>query len=381
MAPVGERPPGAHHRNEPGTHLLQLDQLPRVGRWRMDGWLPAELRAHPARPGEARMQNVARLCPLPRGRDVSKRPPWEVGPVLCAPVAACSYPPAVTAQHKAPIERGGTGGADPAVPRLLGGSAPGAERARTEAGCGDGHEMEEQGGCKSRRRWGRLHSRTTSPPSAFQQGHQQPPPCVPGSAPARPRSAGRPRPIARQSTPWSLWHAPAPCVPTARRLRPAVTGSRMGSAGTTQPRGSKPYPGAGILHSRPHACPGPSSPSHPPRTSLTAAHLRLGARILSSACGLHRAGPRRTGGTGGLRGQRRAAPACAGEAALRHRAAPPAAASLLLRLLFLVPASILPSRSIPPSLRQRSPSPGASAGSNPTSCPQSTFTLSLPLLS
>lgn len=118
-----------------------------------------------------------------------------------------------------------------------------------------------------------------------------------------------------------------------------------------------------------------------PHHSRTAAHLRRGARILPSASGLHRAGPRRTGGTGGLRGHCRAAPACAGEAALRHRAAPPAAASLLLRLLFLVPASILPSRSIPPSLRQRPPSPGAPASSSPTSRPQNTFAPSLPLLS
>lgn len=320
------------------------------------------------------MQSVAQLCPLPRGRDVSARPPWEVGPVLRVPVAACSHPPAVTARHKASIERGGTGGAGLAVPRVLGGTAPGAEQARPEAGFGDGHEMEEQGGCKSR---GDGASSTPAPPP-------QPRPSCRSTSSPHPACRGQPRlgPAAPNGPDPSRGGAPAgPRGMPWHRASPWHAGSDAPWWAFALAAPAPRSPGAANRISAPRSSTRGPTRVPVPHHSRTAAHLRRGARILPSASGLHRAGPRRTGGTGGLRGHCRAAPACAGEAALRHRAAPPAAASLLLRLLFLVPASILPSRSIPPSLRQRPPSPGAPASSSPTSRPQNTFAPSLPLLS
>lgn len=173
--------------------------------------------------------------------------------------------------------------------------------------------------------------------------------------------------------------SPHPAVPKPRH-QPQPAGPQQQQEGTPQPKGMgygtgavRPCTARGSAHgSCPHpgrtnaggswasTCRGTATarrghtacPGHPDRIPADthtrgrhprhgrAPHLRLGARILPRRAPPHRAGHRghRAGqhrarhrghraGPPGPRRRCRAGPACAGEAALRHRPAPPASAS------------------------------------------------------
>lgn len=110
----------------------------------------------------------------------------------------------------------------------------------------------------------------------------------------------------------------------------------------------------------------PHRRSPPPRGSHPPVRLRAALRRAPPHWG-HRGAPRATPGRPSVR--RGGGSAAPGGSARRCIPPPPPP---LPRPCLHPSLPLHPSRSISPSLRQPSPSPGASASSNPTSCPQST---------